>query len=212
MDGPLEIKNLILLVLFPLVLLVETGCTDRKGLPEKENTPLKMGVEVGLLAPDFSIENLKGGATSLTDYRGKVVLINFWATWCGPCKAEMPSMEALYRAYGRGDFEILAVSIDLGSDAPVRAFVEDFGFTFPILLDNQFTVNDQFQVRVVPTSILIDRSGVVTHRLLGAKDWNDPDARMFVEELIKASSRKARETGAVSTGSVSSVSDVKTNG
>jgi len=182
---PKRVGRLAFYLLFLPVLLVLVACTEKKSEPDKKALPLKMGIEVGNLAPDFNIRNLKGGSASLSDYRGKIVLVNFWATWCGPCKAEMPSMEALYRSHGRNDFEILAVSIDLGDEAPVRSFVEDFGFTFPILLDSQFDVNDLFQIRVVPTSIVIDRNGVVTDRLLGAKDWNDPDAQAFVKELIK---------------------------
>jgi peroxiredoxin len=180
-----QIRRLAFYSLLFWVLLFQITCTEKKVETEKKAVPLKTGIEIGNIAPDFNIKNLKGGMTSLSDYRGKIVLINFWATWCGPCKAEMPSMEALYRSHGRDDFEILAVSIDLGDEAPVRSFVGDFGFTFPILLDSQFDVNDLFQVRVVPTSIVVDRDGVVTDRLLGAKDWNDPDAQLFVKELIK---------------------------
>ncbi len=181
-----------------LIILIssfQAACTEKKFEPEKKAVPLKTGIEVGNLAPDFNIKNLGGGSASLSDYRGKVVLVNFWATWCGPCKAEMPSMEALYRSHGRDDFEILAVSIDLGDETPVRSFVEDFGFTFPILLDSQFDVNDLFQVRVVPTSIVIDRNGVVTDRLLGAKDWNDPDAQAFVKELIQRPHEQISQSG-----------------
>jgi peroxiredoxin len=174
-----------LLVLIPGVVLVG-GCSDKMGEPAQNLPSPGVGVEVGLLAPDFKIKNLKGGLTGLSDYKGKVVLINFWATWCGPCRAEMPSMEALYRGYHRDDFEILAVSIDTGGEPPVRAFIEDFGFTFPVLMDHQFTVNDRYQVRVVPTSILIDRRGVVARRLLGAKDWDEPDTRTLVDKLVQA--------------------------
>lgn len=96
-------------------------------------------------------------------------------------------MEALYRHYSRKDFEILAVSIDIDPNAPVEEFIADFGFTFPVLIDDTFAVNDQYQVRVVPTSVVVDREGLVTHRLLGAKDWNDPDSKLFLEKLIAAS-------------------------
>ncbi len=170
------------------VALLETGCPQSQDSPiQGEKKGQATGVEVGDLAPDFRIANLKGGESSLSDYRGKVVLLNFWATWCGPCKAEMPSMEALYQSYSREDFEILAVSIDLEKDAPVQAFIEDFGFTFPVLLDEMFEVNDRYKVRVVPTSVVVDRNGVITHRLLGAKDWNAPDSKRFLDQLVAAS-------------------------
>ncbi len=97
-------------------------------------------------------------------------------------------MEALYRSYSRSDFEILAVSIDTIGEPPVRLFVEDFGFSFPVLMDDEFEVNDRYQVRVVPTSILVDRKGKVAQRFLGAKDWNDQESRAAVEKLIRAKS------------------------
>lgn len=183
-------------ILILSALLFQAACTEQKIEPAKKANPLKTGIQVGNLAPDFNVRNLKGGKASLSDYRGKIVLINFWATWCGPCKAEMPSMEALYRSHRRDDFEILAVSIDLGDEAPVRSFIEDFGFTFPVLLDSQFDVNDLFQIRVVPTSIVVDRKGVVAERLLGAKDWNDPDAQAFVKELINRPHKQMGRSGA----------------
>ncbi len=96
-------------------------------------------------------------------------------------------MEALYGSYPREDFEILAISIDIDPNAPVEQFIADFGFTFPVLLDDTFEVNDQYQVRVVPTSVVVNRSGVITHRLLGAKDWNAPDSKLFLEKLIAES-------------------------
>lgn len=171
-------RTLAIFLLLPLLF----ACS-KKG--EETKSPPAVGVEAGFLAPDFVMKNLRGGTASLSQHRGKVVLINFWATWCGPCKMEMPSMEALYRSYSRNDFEILAVSIDTLGEPPVRLFVEDFGFTFPVLMDEQFEVNDQYRVRVVPTSILVDRKGVVTERFLGAKDWNNQESRDVIEKLIR---------------------------
>ena len=174
----------ILFVLSLLFFALEAGCSKKQG--ESGEKAADVGVEVGLRAPDFKVRNLKREFTSLSDYRGKVVLINFWATWCGPCKAEMPSMEVLYQSYKRKDFEILAVSIDTEGEAGVRAFVERFGFTFPILLDFAYMLNDQYQVRVVPTSFLIDRHGKIAYRALGARDWNDQDIKAVVSRLIES--------------------------
>jgi len=154
--------------------------------PDKsEEKAAKVGVEVGEIAPDFRVKNLRGGAMTLSEHRGRVVLINFWATWCEPCRTEMPSMEALYRSQRQHDFEILAISIDTSGAPPVRQYVEQFGFSFPALLDDNFQVNDLYQVRVAPTSILIDRQGRVVARIPGAKDWNSPDMRARIERLIQ---------------------------
>ncbi len=95
-------------------------------------------------------------------------------------------MEDLYRNYKRDDFEILAVSVDTVTDNRVRDFVQRYGFTFPVLLDNQFTVNQVYEARVLPTSILIDRKGIIRERILGATDWSDPDTRLLIGKLIQA--------------------------
>jgi peroxiredoxin len=140
-------------------------------------------VDVGQKAPAFQLRNLKGKETALASLHGKVVLINFWATWCGPCRAEMPSMEAIYRHYDRADFEILAISIDTVPEESVRSYVDEFGFRFPILLDQRLSVYELYQARVVPASFLIDREGVIRERILGAQDWNDPEVRRFIDKL-----------------------------
>ncbi len=177
-------KSPLLFVFFFTLAFLQAGCTENNGTTEVTGPP-KLGIEVGDIAPDFSLKKLGGGRSSLSDYRGTVVLVNFWATWCGPCKAEMPSMEALYQQFKREDFEILAISIDINKETEVTTFIRDFGFTFPVLLDDQFTVNDHYQVRVVPTTVVVDRNGIITHRLLGAKDWNDRDSKLFIEKLTQ---------------------------
>lgn len=170
-------------LLLTLLFTLGFGCSQKKEGDEKS---AEFGVEVGQRAPEFKVRNLKREFSALSDYRGKVVLINFWATWCGPCKAEMPSMEALYGNYNRKDFEILAVSIDTEGEPRVRSYVEKGGFTFPILLDFAFMLNDQYQVRVVPTSFVVDRQGKIAYRSLGARDWNDPEIRTVINRLIDA--------------------------
>jgi len=135
-------------------------------------------------APDFVIENLSGGDTGLADYKGKVVLLNFWATWCMPCRAEMPSMEALWKKYKEQDFVVVAISIDEGSKKRVETFTEIFDLSFPVLLDPDSKVNDLYKVSNMPTSFLIDRNGRIISRIVGSDDWASEIAIKLVEGLL----------------------------
>jgi len=141
--------------------------------------------ERGAVAPDFALPGLDGAAFRLSDYRGKVVLLNFWATWCPPCRAEMPSMEKLYQVYRDRGLVILAVSGDRGGKAVVESFVQERGVTFPILLDPANEVFAQYGVRGLPTSYLLDRQGRVVSAEAGARDWNSQAARQVVGALLK---------------------------
>ncbi|MBW3535683.1 MAG: TlpA family protein disulfide reductase [Gemmatimonadetes bacterium] len=148
---------------------------------------------VGGTAPDFTAFTLDGSEARLSDYRGKVVLLNIWATWCPPCLEEMPSMQRLYEEFGERDFEILAVSIDaplgtrdaagrLGGD--LAAFAADLGLTFPILHDPQGRVEDIYRTTGVPESFIVGRDGVVYRRLAGATVWDAPQYRQMILRLL----------------------------
>ncbi len=142
------------------------------------------GVGLGALAPNFKLWDLRGRPVSLSDYRGKVVLVNFWATWCGPCKVEMPAMERLYREFSGQGFEILAVSTDAQGVAVTRPFKESMGLTFPILHDSDYRVGFRYGARTLPMSFVVDGRGVVRHRIFGARDWHSPEARRLVQSLV----------------------------
>jgi peroxiredoxin len=161
------------------------GC-ELSSKPEAEKG-LGEGPRIGFRAPNFRLKNLDGEEVSLAAYKGRVVFLNFWATWCTPCKIEMPSMEALYQEFKDEGLEILAISSDLEGEKVVRPFVEEMGLTYPILLDPDFRVDDKYLVRSVPTTILVGRDGVITHKLIGARDWSVPEARALIEKLLKAS-------------------------
>jgi peroxiredoxin len=136
-------------------------------------------------AADFSLPGLAGGAVSLQAHRGSVVFLNFWATWCPPCKEEMPSMERLYRRYrGRG-LTILAISIDTGDPGKVAAFAKTLGLTFPIGLDVRGDVASLYKVRGLPGSFLIDRSGRIVAVAIGPRDWDSGAAHAVVESLLR---------------------------
>ena len=122
--------------------------------------------EQGKPAPDFSSPALSGGEIALADYTGKVVIVNFWATWCPPCKAEMPGINDFYETHQEEGLVVLAVNAE-ESESEVRPFIEASGFTFPVLLDPAGSIVNQYQIHNFPTTIIIDRNGVVRHIQVG---------------------------------------------
>jgi peroxiredoxin len=143
-------------------------------------------VKPGEPAPNFQLRDMNGRIVALSDLRGKVVLLNFWATWCGPCRVEMPAMERLYRAYERKDFEILAVSTDAQGVAVTRPFQQENKLTFPILHDADFRVGLSYGARTLPMTFMVDRQGIVRQHIFGARDWEAPEAHQLIETLMKS--------------------------
>ncbi len=133
--------------------------------------------EPGSHAPLFTLKDTQGTNVSLSDFKGKVVLVNFWGTWCGPCKAEMPSLNNLYKAFKDKGFAVLAISTD-SSEKPVRSFVAERGISFPVLMDKDKTVySDKYAVIGLPMSFLIDRNGIVVGRVVGEVEWDSPEMK-----------------------------------
>jgi cytochrome c biogenesis protein CcmG, thiol:disulfide interchange protein DsbE len=143
-------------------------------------------VEVGATAPEFKAVDLASGdSISLHQrYKGKVTLVNIWATWCVPCRTEMPAMEHLYTDLAPHGFAVAAVSIDEGSPDDVRKFGRDLELTFDLLHDRSGRVQQLYQTTGVPESFLLDRNGVIVKRVIGAHDWNSPANRALVERLL----------------------------
>ena len=146
-----------------------------KLLPESKQMP----------APDFVIEKLEGGKTTLADHRGKLVLLHFWATWCMPCRIEMPGLESLWQQYKDEDLVILAVSIDEGSKGRVEKYKQIFELSFPILLDPESEVNDLYRVSTMPTTVLIDADGQIVSYISGTAEWLAPDTISLIEGLLQ---------------------------
>ncbi len=144
----------------------------------------RMDARIGALAPDFVLWDLNSRPVSLKSQRGRVVLLNFWATWCGPCRVEMPAMQELYEEFNRRGFEILAVSTDAQGAAVTRPFTDSLGLTFPILHDSDFQVGLTYGARTLPMTFMVDRQGIIRHRIFGARDWHSPEARRLVEMLL----------------------------
>jgi len=122
---------------------------------------------------NFVLELLSGGERALDDYRDKVVLLNFWATWCPPCREEMPSMQTLYDELADEGLEILAVNVSEEPDV-VANFIEENGYSFPVLLDREGRVQLRYSVRAIPTTFVVDRDGSVLGMRPGYHDWSDP--------------------------------------
>ncbi|MCI0370768.1 MAG: TlpA family protein disulfide reductase [candidate division NC10 bacterium] len=144
---------------------------------------------VGHAAPDFTAPDVDGRSVRLADYRGKrAVLLNFWATWCVPCRLEMPTMEQAYQDYKARGLEILAVSIDVGHrlvvPATVALFMDELKLTFPALLDPDMEVARRYRVFGIPMTFLIDREGIIRAREPGFRDWTTPESRGKLEELL----------------------------
>jgi peroxiredoxin len=143
-------------------------------------------IKLGEPAPNFQLLDMQGRLVALSDLRGKVVMVNFWATWCGPCRVEMPAMEALYQAFSRRDFEILAVSTDAQGMTVTRPFQQENRLTFPILHDADYRVGLIYGARSLPMTFMVDRQGVIRHQIFGARDWGAVEAQQLVQMLMKS--------------------------
>ncbi|MDQ3135970.1 MAG: TlpA family protein disulfide reductase [Gemmatimonadota bacterium] len=143
-------------------------------------------VEVGATAPEFhAVDLATGDSVSLRErYRGRVTLVNIWATWCVPCRVEMPAMEQVYTSLAPRGFAIAAVSVDEGSPDDVRKFGQELRLSFDLLQDRSSRIQQIYQTTGVPESFLLDRRGVIVKRIIGAHDWNSPANRALVERLL----------------------------
>jgi peroxiredoxin len=174
-----------------LLILATVSCDAGYSEPNQPSmqtgaTPQPASIKIGGPAPDFRLWNLEGQAVALSHYKGRVVMLNFWATWCGPCRVEMPAMESLYRETSRNDFEILAISTDAQGPTLTRPFRNALGLTFPILHDSDFRVGLMYGTRSLPMTFLVDRNGIVTHRIFGARNWGAPEAKQIIQALVGA--------------------------
>ena len=144
-------------------------------------------VELGSKAPDFTAYTIDSvpKKKTLADYRGQVVMLNVWATWCLPCRVEMPSIEALHKDYGPKGLKIVAVSIDdPGTESTIRAFAKQYGLTFEILHDAQGKITGAYDISGYPETFIVGKDGVIRKKLMQATDWNAPDARALVDRLL----------------------------
>jgi peroxiredoxin len=134
--------------------------------------------QAGFAAPEFTLETHEGDIVSLADLRGQVVLVNFWATWCPPCRAEMPAIQQVYETYQEEGFTVLAVDVQ-ENEAQVAAFARESGLSFPILLDRDGSVSARYQVRAMPSTFFVDQDGVIQEVTLGG-----PMTASFIESQV----------------------------
>ena len=135
------------------------------------------------LAPDFILPDLAGKTTRLSDLRGKVVIVNLWATWCTPCVAEMPTLETLWKKMAGRDLVLLAVNQDEQTDG-VRGWVDGQELTFPVLLDPRAQTAYAYRVTGYPETFVIDRQGRIVHHHVGYRDWSEPSIIAAIERLL----------------------------
>jgi cytochrome c biogenesis protein CcmG, thiol:disulfide interchange protein DsbE len=160
----------------------------RSARVEPESAPLSQSgiVAAGKLAANFKLKDVKGDEISLASLRGKVVFLNIWATWCAPCREEMPSIESLYNDFkANKDFVVLAVSQDTDG-ATVPPFIEQNHLQFTVLLDPRNEVGERYDVNGIPETFIIGRDGRIVAHHVGPYDWSNGDIREALQELIKS--------------------------
>ncbi len=151
-----KIMTALMLVIVFTLGLVLAGCSSAE-----------TASEVGKLAPDFQLSNLEGQSVSLSDFRGQPVLVNFWATWCGPCRYEMPFLQRILEEQGANGLVVLGINLG-ESPGEVSEFMEEFGLSFTTLLDSGQDIALMYNVRSIPTTLLIDENGIIRDRKVGA--------------------------------------------
>ena len=136
-------------------------------------------------APDFTLQTSNGNSVSLSDFKGKAVLLNFWATWCVPCKKELPSMQKLYDAAKLDGVEVVAISIDRDKKDRIQQYIKNYNLTFPVLLDPSQKVRKDYFIMGLPTSYLIGADGKLKGFISGAREWNSAASKKMFSTLVQ---------------------------
>jgi peroxiredoxin len=174
----------LLVIIVALVLVGGSLYLGSASSSRPSHEPVKL-LSLGDAAPDFQLEDTTGKKFSLSDLRGKVVLVNFWATWCPPCRAEMPSMEKLNQAMVGEDFVMLAINVEENARAVVPAFLEKSPHTFSVLYDDLGVVQKLYGVYNFPKSFVIRKDGIIDDKVIGAIDWAHPETIAYFKGLAK---------------------------
>jgi peroxiredoxin len=170
--------TIIAVIIIIVVVVVAFVMFGKKGMYEP--------IVAGKAAPAFELPDLEGNMVSLSRYKGKVIFLNFWATWCKPCEEEMPSMQYLYNTLKGKNFEMVAVSIDSKGGSTVQEFVEQYGISFPVLHDRKGKIKELYKTTGVPETFIIDQNGVVAEKVWGPRDWSAPYATKVIHDLLNS--------------------------
>lgn len=174
-----------ILVLFLFLSLIISGCGDAKANNEdkNKNTEGKVGLAKSNIAPDFSLNDMEGNSHTLSKYRGQVVLIDFWATWCPPCVVEIPHFVKLYNKYNEKGFLILGASLDTDMKK-LKSFVSDQQITYPILI-NAGNVSATYAVQAIPTAYIIDKEGRIEKKFVGYRPGYEKEIEKILLKLLE---------------------------
>jgi peroxiredoxin len=144
----------------------------------------------GQQGPELKLEQLDGGWATRETWKGRLVLLNFWATWCTPCTLEMPALEALWREYGERGLVVVGVSVDRGGPRPlIEPYRRNLGLTFPILLDPDMSTAGAWRVTGIPATFVIKPGGEVAGMAVGAREWDSPEMRALLEPMLPGAHR-----------------------
>ncbi len=171
-------------IIFLVILLLSLS-----GIDSNASDPFtQMGVikpRISMKAPEFSLPDIKGNMVSpLTSYNGRVIILNFWASWCSPCREEMPGLEALWKKFRDKGLVVIGVSVDRGNINRVKEFIRDMGIDFPILRDSDGAVRNAYEVFALPMTYIIGRDGKIIGRIPGERNWDSEDGNRLIELLL----------------------------
>jgi len=188
-------RPLALVLLAGLIIFAgESPLAAQNGKPAYTSRLEALGFQVfkaPIAVRDFSVQALGGGEVKLSSFKGKIVILNFWATWCPPCKEEMPSIQTFWKATKDKDLVIMAVS-EGEKASTVSSFVKSRGFTYPFYLDESSVLGGQFSVQGIPTTFVFDKNGLVIARVVGGRAYDSPEVLALFSELAAAPASPAR--------------------
>ncbi len=179
-----NISNWVYRITLLLLIVLSLALLPAHNLYAQFFSPFEIDELVGKKAPEFKADDLSGKSVSLSSFKGKPILLNFWATWCPYCKEERPYLNSLYKEYKGRDLVIIAVSVDKSGET-VKRFLKRVPLDFIILHDNDNKASGLYGVYSLPTSFLIDRKGIIKNKFMGMRDWTEESSKKIIDALIK---------------------------